>query len=263
MNRWALILGSSSGIGRAAALKLAADGYDILGVHFDRRAAQPRIAELRAAIEHLGRRVILFNTNLARPDNRQQVLDQLRDTIDTSSPHNGDARIAVILHSVAFGVTRPLIGEGSASEDDLTVTCAVMGHDLVHWVRGLVERDLLASPGRVLSMTSEGDRRHWRAYGPVSAAKAILESHTRQLAIELAPRAVTVNCILAGVTDTPALRVIPGNDDIVAASIRRNPHRRLTTPEDVADAVSLMCDPRSAWITGSVISCDGGETITA
>lgn len=246
-----MILGASSGIGRAAALKLAADGYDIAGVHFDRRAALPRIAELRAEVEQRGRQIRLFNTNLARPDNRVQVLDQL------SGP------VAVVLHSVAFGVTRPLIGEGSASEDDLTVTCAVMGHDLVHWVRGLIERDLLARGGRILSLTSEGDRRAWRSYGPVSAAKAILEAHTRQLAIELAPREITVNCILAGVTDTPALRVIPGNEDIVAASLRRNPHGRLTTPEDVANTVSLLCDPRAAWITGSVISCDGGETITA
>jgi enoyl-[acyl-carrier protein] reductase III len=261
MNRWALVLGASSGMGRASALKLAADGYDIVGVHFDRRAAQPRLAALREDIERMGRRVTLFNTNLAQPANRKTILDQLAEQL----AGEGDARprIHVVLHSIAFGVTRPLVGDGCASEDDLTVTCAVMGHDLVHWVRGLLERDLLASPGRVLSLTSEGDRRAWRAYGPVSAAKAILESHTRQLAVELADRKVTVNCILAGVTDTPALRVIPGNDALVAASARRNPHGRLTTPEDVADAVSLLCDPRAAWITGSIISCDGGESITA
>jgi enoyl-[acyl-carrier protein] reductase III len=261
MNRWALVLGASSGIGRSSALKLAADGYDIVGVHFDRRAAMPRVAALREEIERLGRRVVLFNSNLAQPNNRKTILDGLPEALNAG--HESPGRIHVLLHSIAFGVTRPLVGEGSASEDDLTVTCAVMGHELVHWVRGLLERDLLASPGRVLSMTSEGDRRAWRSYGPVSAAKCILESHTRQLAVELAARGITVNCLLAGVTDTPALRVIPGNEALVAASVRRNPHGRLTTPEDVADVVSLLCDPRAAWITGSIISCDGGESITA
>ncbi|HET9622061.1 MAG TPA: SDR family oxidoreductase [Kofleriaceae bacterium] len=255
-----MILGASSGIGRASVLKLAADGFDVVGVHFDRRAAAPRLAALRDEVERLGRRLTLFNTNLAQPDNRRTVLDQLPAALHGS---DGPGQVHVVLHSVAFGVTRPLIGDGSASEDDLNVTCAVMGHDVVHWVRGLLERGLLASPGRVLSLTSEGDRRAWKSYGPVSAAKAILESHTRQLAIELAPRKITVNCILAGVTDTPALRVIPGNEQIAAVSAQRNPHGRLTTPEDVADVVSLLCDPRAAWITGSIVSCDGGESITA
>jgi enoyl-[acyl-carrier protein] reductase III len=261
MNRWALVLGSSSGIGRASALKLAADGYDIIGVHFDRRAAMPGVVALRDEIERMGRRVVFFNSNLAQSHNRVAILDQLAETM--RNPDAAPGHIQVVLHSIAFGVTKPLIGEGSASEDDLTVTCAVMGHDLVHWARGLLERGLLASPGRILSMTSEGDRRAWRSYGPVSAAKCILESHTRQLAVELAGRRITVNCIMAGVTNTPALRVIPGNEGLIAASIRRNPHGRLTTPEDVADVVSLLCDPRAGWITGSVISCDGGESITA
>lgn len=261
MSRWALVIGASSGMGRASALKLAADGYDICGVHFDRRAAMPRIAALREEIEGMGRRVVLFNTNIAQPHNRKAVLDQVADTLKAGGAPSG--AIHVLVHSVAFGVTKPLIGPGSASEEDLTVTCAVMGHELVHWVRGLLDRELFASPGRVFSMTSEGDRRAWRSYGPVSAAKCILESHTRQLAIELAEQKITVNCILAGVTDTPALRVIPNHEELTAASIRRNPHGRLTTPEDVADVVSLLCDSRAAWITGSIISCDGGESVTA
>jgi len=255
MTRWALVIGASSGMGRATALKLAADGYDILGIHLDRRAAMPRVDALREEIEQMGRRILLFNSNIALGANRKAVLDHIRDAVPMSEG------ISVLVHSVAFGVTKPLVGPGSASEEDLTVTCSVMGHDLVHWVRGLLERNLFESPGRILAMTSEGDRRAWPSYGPVAAAKCILEAHTRQLAVELASRKITVNCILAGVTDTPALRVIPGHDELAAAALRRNPHGRLTTPQDVANVVSLLCDSRSAWITGSVVSCDGGESV--
>jgi NAD(P)-dependent dehydrogenase (short-subunit alcohol dehydrogenase family) len=138
-----------------------------------------------------------------------------------------------------------------------------MGNDVVYWVQDLLASDMLGSPGRIFAMTSEGDRRVWKGYGPVSAAKCALEANIRQLAVELAPRGITANCILAGVTDTPALRKIPGNEAMIEASLRRNPHGRLTTPDDVAAFISLLCDDRSAWVTGNIIGCDGGETIAS
>jgi NAD(P)-dependent dehydrogenase (short-subunit alcohol dehydrogenase family) len=99
-------------------------------------------------------------------------------------------------------------------------------------------------------------------YGAVSAAKAALESHVRQLALELADRGITVNAIRAGVTDTPALRKIPGHEQMIEGALQSNPHGRLTTPEDVARAIALLARPESAWITGNVIGVDGGEDIT-
>jgi enoyl-[acyl-carrier protein] reductase III len=99
------------------------------------------------------------------------------------------------------------------------------------------------------------------AYGAVSAAKVALESHTRQLAYELASRNIKVNAIQAGVTDTPALRMIPGSKQIVDTSLRRNPYHRLTQPEDVANAIVAFSRPELAWMTGNVIRVDGGECV--
>ena len=96
---------------------------------------------------------------------------------------------------------------------------------------------------------------------PLSIAKAALEANCRQLAYELAPLGITCNAIRAGVTDTPALRKIKGYERMVEFAKAHNPSGRLTTPEDVAKAVSLLVDPRSQWITGNVISVDGGEYI--
>ncbi len=91
-------------------------------------------------------------------------------------------------------------------------------------------------------MTSAGGHRIWKSYGAVSAAKAALESHCRQLAVELAPRKIAVNAIRAGVTDTPALRKIPGNDQMIERCLAIHPAGRLTTPEDVANVlVALSC----------------------
>lgn len=97
--------------------------------------------------------------------------------------------------------------------------------------------------------------------GAVSAAIAALESHTRQLALELGSRGILVNCINAGVTDTPALRKIPGNEIMISETLRRNPQRRLTTTEDVATVIVALSQPAIKFISGSVIFVDGGESI--
>jgi enoyl-[acyl-carrier-protein] reductase (NADH) len=101
-----------------------------------------------------------------------------------------------------------------------------------------------------------------KSYGPVSTAKAALESHVRQLALELAPLGITVNSIRAGVTDTPSLRRIPGGTDYLALAEQKNPSGRPTKAEDVARAIAALSDERLYWMTGNVIGIDGGEEIT-
>ncbi|HLF87078.1 MAG TPA: SDR family oxidoreductase, partial [Nitrospiria bacterium] len=95
----------------------------------------------------------------------------------------------------------------------------------------------------------------------VSAAKAAIESHIRQLALELAPMGITANSIRAGVTDTPALRKIPGHEKMIEAAGKKNPSGRLTRPDDVAKAIAVLINPGTDWITGNVIGIDGGEFI--
>lgn len=113
--------------------------------------------------------------------------------------------------------------------------------------------------GRIYAMTSSGGDRVIPTYGAVSAAKASLESHCRQLALELAGRGITANSIRAGVTDTPALRKIPGAEHMLEEAALQNPHGRLTTPEDVAQCLVALAGPETAWMTGNTIRVDGGE----
>ena len=110
-------------------------------------------------------------------------------------------------------------------------------------------------------MTSAGSHIQWESYGAVSMAKAALESASRQLAVELASDNIAANTIQAGVTDTPALRKIPGNEEMIERTLSINPSKRLTTPDDVAHIVSLIGLSDHTWMTGNIIRVDGGEDI--
>ena len=94
----------------------------------------------------------------------------------------------------------------------MEMTLDVMANSLVYWTQGLVAKKLMGEGGRIYAMTSAGSLHIWGGYGAVSAAKCALESHIRQLAFELVPLGITANALRAGVTDTPALRKIPGSD---------------------------------------------------
>ncbi|MDQ3855255.1 MAG: SDR family oxidoreductase [Chloroflexota bacterium] len=253
---WALILGASSGFGGSTAKQLARMGMHVAGVHLDRRQTMPLVEQIKADIEAEGVEVLFFNVNAADPAKRAEVLDALQER---------EASVRVMLHSLAFGALRDFIaGDGSQpiTQAQLDMTLDVMAHSLVYWTQDLVARGMMAEGGRIYAMTSSGSTRVIRGYGAVSAAKAALESHVRQLAFELMPKGITVNGVRAGVTDTPAMRKIPGSDQILEQARQRNPGGRLTTPDDVAQAIAALCVPGTSWLTGNVIGVDGGEDIT-
>ena len=249
-------MGASSGFGAASSLELAARGFNILGVHLDTRSTLPKAQELVAKLQGMGRTAIFFNMNAADAAKRQGALDKMKEALKQSE------KVDVLIHSLAFGSLKPYVareGEESVTQAQMEMTLNVMANSLVYWVQDLVKRQMLGNGGRIFALTSAGSRRAVRYYGAVSAAKAALESHIRQLAFELAPQGVAANAIRAGVTDTPALRKIPGNQEMMARAQARNPQGRMTRPEDVAKAIGLLSEPGAYWITGNVVGVDGGE----
>ena len=147
-------------------------------------------------------------------------------------------------------------------EEDMARTIHSMGTSLLGWTQDLRERSLFAPDARVLGLTSEGNAVAWKGYAGIAAAKVALESVSRSIAVEMAQFGIRSNIVQAGVTDTPALRLIPGSGHLKAQARTRNPFGRLTTPEDVADAIYLLSLAESAWINGEIIRVDGGERIS-
>ncbi len=255
---WALILGASSGFGEAAAIKLAQDGFNIFGVHLDRQATMPNVERIKKEIESQGVQSVFFNANAADEFKRNEIVASIKNQL-AEKP-----LVKVIMHSLAFGTLKPFVSlnnEQTINKAQMEMTVDVMAHSLVYWVQDIVAHKLLARKARIFAMTSSGGHSAIPYYGAVSAAKAALESHVRQLAVELGPFGASVNSIMAGVTDTPALRKIPGNVEMIEIAKRKNPHGRLTTPEDVAKVISLICKDGGEWISGGLIHADGGEDI--
>lgn len=147
------------------------------------------------------------------------------------------------------------------NDEDIANTIYAMGTSLYTWVKDIFNRNLFADDARVLGLTSEGNEVAWRGYAAVSAAKVALESISRSIAYEFGPYGIRSNILQPGVTDTPALRLIPGSTHMAAHSRIRNPLGRLTLPEDVANVVYVMSLEETAWINGEIIRVDGGERI--
>lgn len=256
--RWALILGASSGFGAATATALAQAGYSIFGVHLDRRSTMPQVEAIKDSIVAAGGEAVFFNVNAADTDKRAEVIKQVRERLGSGQT------IRVLMHSLAFGTLLPFNATNdlpAVNPAQVAMTLDVMANSLIFWVQELVAADLLGSGSKIYAMTSAGGARVMPQYGAVSAAKAALESNIRQLAMELAPRGIAANSIRAGVTDTPALRKIPGHERFVQAAMNFNPSGRLTTTDDVAAHIVLFSEIDSHWMTGNVIGVDGGEDI--
>lgn len=258
---WALIVGSSSGFGEAASLELARSGLNVFGVHFDRRSALGHVNEIVEKIRGCGRAALFFNINAADAEKRAAALDQMQEHW---AERGGDHFVKAFLHSIAFGSLQPYLSDDHAAEvtpAQMEMTLDVMGSNLVYWVQELMRRKMMRRGSRVYAMTSAGGHSVIPTYGAVSAAKAVLESHIRQLAFELMPHGITANAIQAGVTITPGSSKIPGIEKLAEFARMRNPGGRLTTTQDVAAAIAALMDDRTHWLTGNVIRVDGGEDI--
>jgi len=250
-SEWALILGGSSGLGLATAKKLAAHGMNICIVHRDRKS---NLAAFEKDVELLKENDIevrTFNKDALQKETRAEVLASFKKN-----------EIKVLVHSIAKGSLKAMqAGDDSLSKTDLDITLHAMGTSWYEWALDIVASKLQAENTRFLAFTSEGNAKVWPGYAAVSAAKATLESLMRSMAVEYASLGITTNCIQAGVTETPSFNMIPHSDILADTARRRNPFRRLTMPEDVANAVYLVCREEGNWINGTVLKVDGGESL--
>lgn len=250
--QWAVILGGSSGLGLASAKKLASHGMNICIVHRDRKLNLDRFENDVAQMKSFGIEIKTFNQNALNKDVQKQIVDEFNQK-----------QVRLLLHSIAKGSLKKMTGnkEEILSKEDLDITIHAMATSWYEWASRFYQNGLFAAKARNIAFTSEGNSKVWAGYGAVSVAKVALQALMQNMAAEWASTGVTSNCIQAGTTETASFSVIPNSEYLAKMALERNPFNRLTTPEDVANAVYLLCKKEADWINGTIITVDGGESL--
>jgi enoyl-[acyl-carrier protein] reductase III len=200
--------------------------------------------ELRA----LGRRACAIQGSVGVPDSVDEMFATFREHFD---------RIDIVVSNAASGVLKPVLEMGLKHWRWCLETNALAVNLLARHAVPMMENG-----GRIIAMSSLGAARAMPGYGFIGASKAALEALVRALAQELGPRGIRVNTVSAGVVDTDALAYFPNREELLANFAQRTPAGPVLRPEDVANAVYLLCLPEAAMINGHTLVVDGGFSIS-
>ncbi len=239
MNRCVLVTGSSRGIGRAIALRLAKDGHDVV-VHC--RQQREQAETVADAVRSLGRkaRVLVFDVA-----DRAQASSILLADMEAHGAYYGVVCNAGIARDNAFPAM-----SGEDWDEVIHTNLDAFYNVLNPVVMPMVRR---RSPGRIVTLSSVSGLMGNRGQTNYSAAKAGIIGATKALAVELAKREITVNCVAPGLIDTDMIE-----PHVLEEAINMIPARRMGRPEEVAAAVAFLMTPDAAYITRQVISVNGG-----
>lgn len=244
--RVALVTGGSRGIGKAIALRLARAQACLLINFFQNRAVAEKTAQ---EIASTGIRVHLLQADLKSETEIHKMFEEVRRLY---------GRLDVLVHNAASGVLRPM-GEITAKHWDWVMNTNARSLQLC----AREAASMMQTGGRIISLSSLGSGRVIPQYGIIGVSKAALESLTRYLAVELAPKGITVNAISAGAVQTEIWNLLPGSEEILSKVTERTPAGRLVTPEEVAEMVFFLSSPEAQMIQGQVIVMDGGYSLLA
>lgn len=243
--RVALVTGGARGIGRACALRLAHAGADVAVNFLTSQSAARSVAE---SVQQSGRRSAIIKADVSEPQDVAAMIEYV-------DRHFG--QLDIIVSNAASGGFHSL---ASATPRQFEAAMRINTWALL----GLAQQALpLLSQGdrqaKVIALSSHGSHRALPNYGLIGASKAALESLVRHLALELGPRGINFNAVLAGLVETDAVSNLPRIDEIVRATRERTLLAgRTLTPNDVADVVAFLSSADSDLIQGQTIVVDGG-----
>jgi enoyl-[acyl-carrier protein] reductase III len=248
LGKVALVTGSSRGIGRACALRLAEAGADLVVNYVTSKGAAQEVAEEAQA---MGRRVAIVRADVSEQDDIEAMIEFVKREF---------GRLDILVHNAATGGFRPLLNATTANFQ------AAMNTNVQSFMFLMqAASELLASSqsrGKAVVITSHGTHMALPAYGLIGSSKAALASLARHFALELGDRGVNVNIVEAGLVETDSTRRLPNSEAMFAGrKYKSMMGERFLEASDVADAVLYMCSPLSDLVQGQTLIVDGGAAI--
>lgn len=240
----ALVTGGTKGIGKAVALRLAKAGADVAVNYFrSRDTAERTVAELQA----LGSNAIAIRSNVGKHELLHRIFDEIRAKY---------GKLDILISNAALGIyTEAMKIDDKAWDLSMHTNAQAFLLCVQH------AQDMMPEGSRIVSLSSLGSQRYIDGYAAIGVSKAAIETLTKYLAFELAPRRINVNCVSGGFIDTDALKVFPSYDEMFKEVVKRTPFGRVGTPDEVAGVVFFLCTDDSRWITGQTIIVDGGYSL--
>lgn len=242
----ALVTGSSRGIGKVIATRLAEQGYDIV-VNYAR--SKSAALETASQLEKIGSNVLVVKSNVGKVSKIKEMFQQIDD-------HFG--RLDIFVNNAASGVLRPLM---ELEENHWNWTMDINSKALLFCAQEAAKLMDKNGSGKIVSLSSLGSIRVLENYTAVGVSKAALEALTRYLAIELAPKNIIANAVSGGVVDTDALTHFPNREQLLSDAAKRTPAGRIVTPEDLTNAVMFLLSDNASMIRGQTLIVDGGISL--
>ncbi len=245
-NKVALVTGSSRGIGKKIAIKLAERGYDLV-INYARN--KQAALDTAAQIEAVGQRALVVKANVGKPEKIKEMFHQIKEEY---------GRLDVFVNNAASGVLRPLM---ELEENHWDWTMDINSKALLFCAQEAAKLMEKNEGGRIVSLSSLGSIRYLKNYTTVGVSKAAVEALTRYLAVELAEKGIIVNAVSGGAVDTEALTHFPNREELLADSAARTPAGRIVEPEDLANVVLFLLSDEAQMIRGQTIIVDGGISL--
>jgi enoyl-[acyl-carrier protein] reductase III len=241
------ITGGSRGIGKSIALRLAREGprHVVIGYASNNTAARKTVNELA----EMGVRATTIRVDVAQEQMLREMFDRIRNEL---------GRLDVFVSNAARTTFRPAMQLNARNWQkimDINARAFLLGSqmaaELMHEGDG----------GRIIGMSSLGSRFAVPDYSGLGAAKALIETLARYLAVELAPWGINVNVVCGGFVDTASMRLAPDYAGLTEHLVATTPAGRLAQPSDLAGIVAFLCSPESDWIRGQTLVADGGYSL--
>lgn len=241
-----LITGSSRGIGKAIAIKLASMGSDII-INFvkNQEEAEKTKKEIE---ENTNSKVYLFQADIDQEEDIKKMFKHISENF---------TKLDILVNNAAFGALGNFKRLGKFMWNK---TMNINTTGLLLCSQQAVK--LMKNGGRIINISSLGSQKCIDNYMPIGSVKAAIETMTKYMAYELISENIYVNCVSGGFIDTDALNYFKNSEDLKNKAIEKNPLKRLGKPEDLSNIVAFLCTEDSNWIVGQTIVVDGGSSLS-